>query len=281
MKPRWTLALGATALLSALPALAQQAPPPAAPGASGGDAEASRLARQLSNPVASLVSVPFQSNWDFGVGPEEKQRYLLNFQPVMPFSLNDDWNLIARVIVPVISQPPLVPGGQPTFGMGDFVTSFFLSPAKPSAFIWGVGPALLVPTTSDPFLGTGRWGAGPTGVVLVQSGSFTYGALANHIWSYGGDSTRADVNQTFVQPFLSFSTSTGYTFTLQAEASGNWEAREGERWTVPVHVLVSKVTRLGRRPISFAIGPGFFVARPEGAPQWRLRVAVTLLFPRG
>lgn len=281
MKPRWTLALGATALLSALPALAQQAPPPAAPGASGGDAEASRLARQLSNPVASLVSVPFQSNWDFGVGPEDKQRYLLNFQPVMPFSLNDDWNLIARVIVPVIGQPPLVPGGQPTFGMGDFVTSFFLSPARPSAFIWGVGPALLVPTTSDPFLGTGRWGAGPTGVVLVQSGPLTYGALANHIWSYGGDSTRADVNQTFVQPFLSFSTSTGYTFTLQAEASGNWEAREGERWTVPVHVLVSKVTRLGRRPISFAIGPGFFVSRPEGAPQWRLRATVTLLFPRG
>jgi hypothetical protein len=230
--------------------------------------------------VASLVSVPFQSNWDFGVGPEEKQRYLLNFQPVMPFSLNDDWNLIARVIVPVISQPPLVPGGQPTFGIGDFVTSFFLSPAKPSAFIWGVGPALLVPTTSDPFLGTGRWGAGPTGVVLVQSGPLTYGALANHIWSYGGDSTREEVNQTFVQPFLSYGTSNGYTFTLQAEASGNWEAPEGERWTVPVHFIVSKVTRLGRRPISFAIGPGFFVARPEGAPQWRLRVALTLLFPR-
>jgi hypothetical protein len=278
-----TPALTVTLLLAALPALAQQAPPaapPAAPAATGGDAEASRLAQQLSNPVASLVSVPFQSNWDFGVGPEEKQRYLLNFQPVMPFSLNDDWNLIARVIVPVISQPPLVPGGQPTFGIGDFVTSFFLSPAKPSAFIWGVGPALLVPATSDPFLGTGRWGAGPTGVVLVQSGPLTYGALANHLWSYGGDSTREEVNQTFVQPFLSYGTSNGYTFTLQAEASGNWEAPEGERWTVPVHFIVSKVTRLGRRPISFAIGPGFFVARPEGAPQWRLRVALTLLFPR-
>jgi hypothetical protein len=267
-------------LLASLPAMAQQTPPPAAPGANGGDAEASRLARQLSNPVASLVSVPFQSNWDFGVGPEEKQRYLLNFQPVMPFSLNENWNLIARLIVPVVSQPPLVPGGQSTFGFGDFVTSFFLSPSKPSAFIWGVGPALLVPTTSDPFLGTGRWGAGPTAIVLVQSGPLTYGALANHIWSYGGDSTRSEVNQTFVQPFLSFSTPTGYTFTLQAEASANWEAPEGERWTIPVHVLVSKVTRLGRRPISFAIGPGFFVARPEGAPQWRLRAVVTLLFPR-
>jgi hypothetical protein len=275
-----TPALAATLLLVALPALAQQAPTPAPPAPTGEDAEASRLARQHDNPEASLVSVPFQSNWDFGVGPEEKQRYLMNFQPVMPFSLNDDWNLIARVIVPVISQPPLVPGGQPTFGIGDFVTSFFLSPAKPSAFIWGVGPALLVPTTSDPFLGTGRWGAGPTGVVLVQSGSLTYGALANHIWSYGGDSTRSDVNQTFVQPFLAYATQNGYTFTLVAEATGNWEAPEGERWTVPVHFLVSKVTRLGRRPVSFAIGPGFFVARPEGAPQWRLRATVTLLFPR-
>lgn len=281
MRPCRTPALAATLLLATLPALAQQTPPPAAPGANAGDAEASRLARQLSNPVASLVSVPFQSNWDFGVGPEEKQRYLLNFQPVMPFSLNDDWNLIARLIVPLISQPPLVPGGQTTFGLGDFVTSFFLSPSKPSAFIWGVGPALLVPTTSDPFLGTGRWGAGPTAVVLVQSGPLTYGALANHIWSYGGDSTRADVNQTFVQPFLSYGTGNGYTFTLQAEASGNWAAPGGERWTVPVHFIVSKVTRLGRRPVSFAVGPGFFVARPEGAPQWRLRVTVTLLFPRG
>ena len=266
---------GAFVLLAALSARAQQAK--AAPAAPTGDAA---LAQQLSNPVASLVSVPFQSNWDFGVGPEDKQRYIMNFQPVMPFSVNEDWNLIARLIVPVVSQPPLVPGGQPTSGISDFVTSFFLSPAKPGSFIWGVGPVLLIPTTSDPFLGTGRWGAGPTAVVLKQSGPFTYGGLANHLWSYGGDSTRAKVNQTFLQPFFSYGTSNGYTFTLNTEAAANWEAASGEQWTVPVMFLASKVTRLGRRPISFTIGPGIFVAKPEGGPRWRLRAAVVLLFPR-
>jgi len=268
----------AVLLFAAHPVRAQQTAPAAA--ALAGSTDAAALAKQLSNPVASLVSVPFQSNWDFGVGPEEKERYLLNFQPVMPFSLNEDWNLIARVIVPLVSQPPLVPGGEARFGVSDIVTSFFLSPAKPGAFIWGVGPALLLPTTSDPFLGTGRWGAGPTAVILKQSGPLTYGALVNHLWSYGGDSSRANVNQTLLQPFLSYGTKSGYTFTVNTEATANWEAASGEQWTVPINLSLSKVARLGKRPISFAVGPGFYVEKAEGGPQWKLRAAVTLLFPK-
>jgi hypothetical protein len=264
-------------LLAAAPLGAQQTATAAAGGAAGNAAE---LAKQLSNPISSLVSVPFQSNWDFGVGPYEKERFILNVQPVMPFSLNEDWNLIARVILPLVSQPSLGEGIDPRFGTSDIVASFFLSPAKSGAVTWGVGPVLLVPTTSDPFLGSGRWGAGPTGVILKQSGAFTYGALVNHIWSYGGDDTRADVNQTFLQPFFAYGTKSGWSYTLQTEATANWEAGDGQQWTVPISFIVSKVTRLGKRPISFSVGPGVYVEKPDGGPNWRLRAVVTLLFPK-
>jgi hypothetical protein len=269
---RWDVGaalVAALALMAPLPSAAQSAGPPSA----------EELSKQLANPVASLVSVPFQSNWEFGVGPEEKTRYLMNFQPVMPFSLNDDWNLIGRVIVPIVSQPPLVRGAETTFGFGDLVTSFFLSPTEGS-IVWGVGPVLLVPAGADPFLGTEKWGAGPTAVALKQMGPWTVGGLVNHIWSYGGNDDRDPVNQTFLQPFLTYATKTGYSFTLQTETTANWEAASGQKWTVPVNVLVGKVTTLGKRPISFQLGAGYFVEKPTGGPDWKLRAAVTLLFPK-
>ena len=242
--------------------------------------EAQELAKQLSNPVASLIGVPFQSNWEFGVGPEEDTRFLVNFQPVVPFSLNEKWNLIGRVIVPFLSQPALVPGGEPKFGVSDIVASAFFSPAKPAKFIWGVGPVVLLPATADPFLGTEKWGAGPTAVILKQSGSWTYGALVNHIWSFAGADDRAQVNQTFLQPFLSYGTKGGITFTLNTESTGNWEANSGERWTVPINFQITKVTKIGRRPVSLGAGAGYFVEKPEGGPSWKFRTVVTFIFPR-
>lgn len=249
------------------------------PAQDAGSASAEDLAKQLANPVASLVSVPFQANWEYQVGPEERTRFLMNFQPVMPFTLNENWNLIARVIVPVVSQPPLVAGAEPTFGIGDLVTSFFVSPARGS-LVWGVGPVALLPVSADPFIGSERWGAGPTAVVLKQLGPVTIGALANHIWSYGGNADRNRVNATFLQPFFSYSAKSGLSLSLNTEASGNWEAPSGERWTVPINVVLGKVTRLGARPISVQLGAGYFVERPEGAPRWKLRAAITLLFPK-
>ena len=255
-----------------------QATPAAAPAANGEDA--ANLAKQLSNPVASLVSVPFQANWDSGVGPNDDTRFLHNFQPVLPFSMNKDWNLIARVIVPYLGQPALVPGGEPTSGFSDILLSAFLSPAAPKGMIWGLGPVLSLPSSNDPFLGSGRWAAGPTGLVLVQSGHWTYGALANHVWSFAGDAGRGDVSQTYVQPFVAFGTASGITYTASSESSLNWQADNGQKLTIPLIANVSKVLRLGKRPMSIGIGAGRYFETPDGGPEWKIRASLTLIFPK-
>jgi hypothetical protein len=185
------------------------------------------------------------------------------------------------VIVPVLSQPPLFPGADPEFGLGDLVVSGFFSPKKAEPFIWGVGPVFLLPISANPALGSEKWGAGPTFVVLKQSGKLTLGALANHIWSFEGDETRPDVNQTFLQPFLSVTPPSGITLTVTSEATANWEAASGEEWTVPLLFQVSKVTKLGKRPVNLGIGAGPYLDAPSDQPSWRLRLLMVLLFPAG
>lgn len=218
--------------------------------------DAAELAKQLSNPVASLVSVPFQSNWDFGVGPgpDNDTRYLLNFQPVLPFAMTKDWNLIARVIVPYVSQPSLAPGSPPASGISDILVSGFFSPSQPKKFIWGVGPALQLPVAAESTLGSGQWAVGPTGLILKQSGAWTYGALVNHVWSVAGDDSRPDVSQTFLQPFAAYTTAKATTFTLNSASTANWKASSGNTWTVPVIFQVSQLVKLGRRPLSVGVG---------------------------
>jgi len=241
--------------------------------------DAADLAKQLSNPVASLVSVPFQLNWEQGVGPGEDLRTLINFQPVLPFSLTPGTNLVARIILPYVSQPSLAAGAAPTSGFGDILFSMFFSPARSKGVIWALGPVLSLPMSADPFLGSGKWGIGPTGIVLKQAGSWTVGALVNHVWSFAGDPDRADVSQTFIQPFLAYGLKSGVTLTLQSESSANWKAESGEEWTVPINGQVSKVVKLGRHPMSIAFGAGYYVESPEGGPEWKIRTAITLLFP--
>jgi hypothetical protein len=244
---------------------------------------AADLAKQLSNPVASLVSIPLQYNWDQGVGIDDDTRTTMNFQPVIPLGISDDWNLIIRWIMPYVSQPRLADGVGPTSGFSDIVASTFFSPAEPGAFIWGVGPVFLLPMSNDPLLGTGKWAAGPTFVILKQLGSTTLGALANHLWSFAGDdftggAPRGDVNGTFIQPFVSYTTASAVTYSLNVEAAANWEA--DEEWTVPLHLAVTKLTRFGPFPFSIGGGVGYFLTAPNDQPDWRFRLIGTVLLPR-
>ena len=204
-----------------------------APALASAQDGAEDIAKQLSNPVADLVSVPFQFNWEEGVGFEDATRMVLNVQPVVPFTLNDDWNLIARWIMPFVSQPALAPGLESSYGLSDIVFSTFFSPSNPRALTWGVGPVLGLPATDDPTLGSGKWTAGPTVVLLKQQGPWTYGLLANHLWSIAdtSDADRPDVSKTFLQPFLSYTTPSAISYALNTEATYDHEAADGDEWT--------------------------------------------------
>lgn len=260
----------------ALPAAAQSSQ--SNEGSSPAQAAAD-LAKKLTNPVASLISIPFQSNWDFGVGPDDGRRFTMNFQPVMPFELNENWNLISRIVAPIIAQPALTTGGDPSFGIGDTSVSMFFSP-KQGKLIWGVGPAVVLPITSDPTLGTGMFSLGPSFVVLKQSGPWTYGALLTQVWSVAGDDGRADVSQGFLQPFLAYTTKTAMSFSLNSESAYNWEA-DSDRWTVPINLSMSKVLKLGNKPISVGFGIRYYAETPDGGPDWGFRVPLTILLPTG
>lgn len=257
----------ALSAFAAFPACAQQ----------GDTAE---LAKKTQNPIASLVSVPFQLNYDRGIGPEkEGDRYLLNMQPVIPFSLDAEWNLISRTILPVLSQQGALPGAADESGLGDITQSLFFSPkqATASGWIWGAGPVFLLPTASDDALGGKKWGIGPTAVVLKQAHGWTYGALANHLWSVAGDDCRRDVNATYVQPFLTYTTRTFTSFSINSESTYDWEAKE---WSVPVNLAVSQLLRVGQQPLSLQGGLRYWADSPRNGPEgWGFRFAVTLLFP--
>lgn len=239
------------------------------------------LAKQLSNPVANLISVPFQNNWDNRVGTDKDgRRYTLNIQPVIPIDLNEDLNLISRTILPVMNQEDIFTGSGDQTGLGDTVQSLFFSPKEPTAggIIWGAGPVFLLPTATEPLLGSEKWGIGPTGVVLKQAGPWTIGTLVNHIWSFTGDSNRDDVNSTFIQPFLAYNTPTSWTFTVQTESTYDWET---EQWNVPVHFLVAKLFKVGKQTYQIQAGPRYYAESPDGGAQdWGFRMNWIMLFPK-
>lgn len=273
----------ALTLLSIIPSPAGEAPssiqtasPASSP--SGGD-DAAELAKKLSNPVAALISVPFQNNFDWGGGPNgDGFRYNLNFQPVIPISLSHDWNLISRTIIPFIDQQDMI-GTSSQTGLGDITQSVFFSPKEPvgGGWILGAGPAFLIPTATDDLLGSEKFGIGPTAVILKQSHGWTYGALLNHLWSVAGEDDREDVSSTFLQPFLSFTTKKQTTFTLNTESTYDWEH---DQWSVPLNASVSQLVKFGKSPVQFSLGARYWAEGPEGTPDWGMRAAITLLFPK-
>jgi hypothetical protein len=235
------------------------------------------LAKKLANPVSSLISLPLQNNFDFGMGANKDGfRYTLNIQPVIPIKINENWNVISRTILPIIGQDNVV-GDSAQFGLGDTVQSFFFSPNKSEPFVWGLGPQVLIPTATSEYLGSQKLGLGVTGLILKQKSGWSVGALVNHMWSVAGKDTRADVSLTYIQPFVSYTNKTAWTFTLNTETTYDWAAKA---WGVPIHAQVSKLVKIGKRPASVGGGLRCWAASAPGGPHWcGLRLIITPLFP--
>jgi hypothetical protein len=251
----------------------------AVPHASAENTEAD-LAKAAQNPVADMISLPFQNNTNFNVGPDNKIQNILNIQPVYPVHLSENWNLITRTIAPVIWQEEIVPGVE-QFGLGDIIFTAFLSPSKPGKWIWGAGPVLLLPTATDDTLGGEKWGAGPSAVALTVRGPWLFGALVNQIWSFAGDDDRQHVNQMLIQPFVNYNFPGGWYVTSSPIITANWKADGGDVWTVPFGGGVGKIFRIGKQPMNAQVQAFYNVSKPDNGPDWSLRLQLQFLFPKG
>jgi len=251
-----------------------------APAPEAGGSSDVELAKKLSNPVANLISVPFQFNYVEGYGPRDAGQLLLNFQPVVPISISEDFNMIVRTIVPIIYQESPAPGIDDTFALGDITQSFFFSPKKPiGGWILGAGPVAYWPTGTSPLLRAEQLGFGPTFVALRQQGGWTYGILANHIWAVTNSDDHPDLNATFLQPFLSYTFHTATSITVNTQSTYDWT---GEDWTVQLNLQIAQMIRIGKLPAQIFVGPQYYPEAPDSGPndEWGIRFGFTFLFPK-
>jgi len=249
--------------------------------------ELDKARKAAQNPIASMISLPLQENWNFNIGPADRVQNVFNIQPVIPVSLGAHWNLITRWVTPVIYQPYAIPqpSGPPiqtgAYGLGDIQPQFFFSPKTNSKVTWGAGPIFLVPTaTKTSLLGQGKFGIGPTFVALAQPGRWTIGVLANNVWSVAGHADRLDVNQFLIQPFINFNLKKAWYLSFSPTVTANWEMNHGGRWVVPLGGGPGRVWRLGKQAVNVQT---FFygnVVHPPGASPWAFKMTFTLLFPK-
>ena len=238
------------------------------------------LAKEAQNPVAKLISVPFQNNFNFDVGPNNVTQYILNVQPVIPISLNDDWNLINRIIIPIINQPSPAPGVPNASGLGDINPTFFFSPANASKkLIWGVGPTFTLPTATDSLLGNSEWCAGPAAVALTMQGPWVVGALVNQQWSFAGWGDHY-VSAFLVQPFINYNLPHGWYLSSAPIMTANWAAASDNQWTVPVGGGLGKIQWFGKLPVNLQVQAFYNVVTPDFGPEWQLRFQVQFMFPK-
>jgi hypothetical protein len=251
--------------------IAQEEPKPAAD-------DAAAIAKKLANPIGALISVPFQNNTDVGIGNYNGSRNTLNFQPIVPFSLSANYSLITRYIVPVIAQYNITGEGTQEAGLSDALVSGWISNAVvENGFVWGVGAAFLIPTATNDFLGAKKFGVGPTVIVLQQKNGWTYGVLMNQVWSVAGDKERTDVNQMYLQPFLTYNWKSGAGLTVNSELTQSWEARTTNAF---INIMAGGLTKLGDQLVQLQVGPRIQVAAPEGSKSaFGVRAAVIFVFP--
>ena len=265
---------------------AQQSQPPGSSQQVPGHDEAppanttESLQKATQNPVANLISVPVQNNSNFGIGPYDRTQDVLNIQPVIPVKLNEKWNLITRIIQPIVWQPYPSANTGGEYGLGDMNPTFFLSPGKPGKVIWGAGPAFVIPTATNDILGQGKFSIGPSFVALAQPGHWTVGALVNNVFSVAGSSHRPYVNQMLLQYFINYNMKKGWYITVQPILTADWRASSGNMWTVPFGGGVGRIMKLGFQPVNIT---GQFYGNalyPSGASSWSMRLQIAFLFPK-
>lgn len=240
------------------------------------------LAKIAQNPVGNLISVPFQNNTNLNFGPEKGTQNILNIQPVIPISINDDWNIITRTILPVIWQPALGPNDGSLSGIGDLQFNAFLSPAKPGEWIWGAGAIVQAPTQSNSKLGNDNWGLGPTFVVLhLDKGSpWVYGVLINNVWSLTSNKQGGSYSNGVIQPFVNYNFEGGFYLTSAPILTVAWYADSGQQWTVPVGGGVGKIFHIGKLPVNTQLSAYYNVAKPDFGANWQIRAQIQLMFPK-
>jgi len=235
------------------------------------------LAKAAQNPIADMASVPLQNNTDFNFGPEKETLNTLNIQPVYPVKLSDDWNLITRTIIPVVSQPGLSPGQDRETGLGDTTFTAFFSPRNSVDVTWGVGPVLLLPTNTDKRLGADEWGAGPSLVLLTMPGRWVLGSLFSNVWDIDGDT---DINFFTWQYFVNYNFDGGWYLTSAPVMTANWEAQSNETWTVPVGGGFGRIFRVGSQPLNANFQYFYNLEQPEGVGDWSIRAQLQFMFPK-
>lgn len=255
----------------------------AASAASAQQMDVAALAQAAQNPIASLISLPLQSNTNFDVGPLRKTQEIFNVQPVVPVDLGADWTLVTRTILPLVSQPATTAGESRVGGVGDLQFSAFLSPKQPAGgWVWGAGLVAQIDSATNDRLGQGAWGLGPTAVALKLGTPWVYGALVNNIWSVSEDAGRPRVNQMLVQPFVNynFRDVPGRYLSFSPVITANWQADSGQRWTLPLGLGIGQITRFGAQPVNLLAAGYYNVERPDGSARWQVRLQVQFMFPR-
>ncbi len=241
--------------------------------------DAAAIAKKLANPIGALISLPFQNNMDLGIGDYNGSRNTLNIQPIVPFSLNSKYSLITRYIVPVIAQYDITGENTQQAGLADALVSGWISNAVvKNGFVWGLGGAFLIPTATDDLLGTKKLGVGPTAIALKQAKGWTVGILVNQIWSVAGDAERSDVNQMYLQPFITHNWKSGAGLTVNSETTFNWEASSTTSY---INIMAGGLTKFGNQLVQLQAGPRIQVAAPESAKSpFGVRAAVIFVFPK-
>jgi hypothetical protein len=236
------------------------------------------LAKAAQNPIANMISLPFQYNANFGIGPDNETMHLLNIQPVYPVKFGE-WVLVNRTIIPVIYLPDIAGAGS-EFGLGDINHTTFFVPPNEGKFMFGFGPTITFPSATDDKLGSEKWSAGPAAIALYMTGPWVMGGLINNQWSFAGDSDRDDVNKMLINPFLNYNLPKGWYLSSAPIITADWEADSDQRWIVPVGGGLGKILKIGNQPINVSARVYYNVEHPDEGANWQAQLQVQLLFPK-